>query len=540
MRHKTRVLTVLLTAVFLITDISSLTAFAEESEEQAEDPAQTDEEAIEVPEEETDTSVDTEIQTLSDPEPEISEDTGSETEEDTAPASEPEVCRHSYSVTKTVAATFTKEGSKTWTCSKCGDSYTEKIAKTIPKLSNTKANKDSITVSWKALDGAKGYAVLRKTGANGSWKRIATTSATSYEDRSSFSNGKKYFYTVRAYKGSKSTALANTYSSSYWSGYDKDGISFTYTKAPKISKITNAASGIKVTWGKVSGAKGYAVYRKTTKGSYKRLGTTTKTSYTDKSAKVGTTYYYTVRAYTGSKSDALGNTYKAKYWSGYNSGKKARYLKTPSSLQVTTNTASKRILKWSGVKNASGYAIYRRKGKDGSWKMVGTTTKKTYTDKGSLTKGQKYYYTVRAYRGKVKTAKNNKYSSYYWGSYLADGVGFTAKGTSTSTSAEALDKGAVYESGRTSGGKLTRRKGVVWYHGHKETYYSQKVLRGGGLRIPGRHVNSSDQTVRDKNNFICVASGKYKKGTIVETSLGVGKVYDSGCARNTIDIYTNW
>ena len=87
--------------------------------------------------------------------------------------------------------------------------------------------------------------------------------------------------------------------------------------------------------------------------------------------------------------------------------------------------------------------------------------------------------------------------------------------------------------------KLTKSKGVNYFNGYKETYYSQRVLPGGGLKIPGRHV-ASDGTIRDENNYICVASSDYKKGTIVETSLGTGKVYDSGCASGTIDIYTNW
>lgn len=88
-------------------------------------------------------------------------------------------------------------------------------------------------------------------------------------------------------------------------------------------------------------------------------------------------------------------------------------------------------------------------------------------------------------------------------------------------------------------GHLTKSGGVYYYNGHKETWYSQRVLPGGGLKIPGRHV-ASDGTIRDENNYICVASSDYKKGTIVETSLGTGKVYDCGCASGTIDIYTDW
>ena len=90
-----------------------------------------------------------------------------------------------------------------------------------------------------------------------------------------------------------------------------------------------------------------------------------------------------------------------------------------------------------------------------------------------------------------------------------------------------------------SGGALTPSKGVVYFNGHRETYYSQKVLPGGGLNIPGRHV-APDGTIRDADGFICVASSDLPWGSIVETSLGTGKVYDCGCASGTIDVYTDW
>lgn len=90
-----------------------------------------------------------------------------------------------------------------------------------------------------------------------------------------------------------------------------------------------------------------------------------------------------------------------------------------------------------------------------------------------------------------------------------------------------------------SGGALTPSKGVVYYNGHRETYYSQKVLPGGGLNIPGRHV-APDGTIRDADGFICVASSDLPWGSVVETSLGTGKVYDCGCASGTIDVYTDW
>lgn len=88
-------------------------------------------------------------------------------------------------------------------------------------------------------------------------------------------------------------------------------------------------------------------------------------------------------------------------------------------------------------------------------------------------------------------------------------------------------------------GVLTKSKGVNYYNNRKETWYSQRVLPGGGLNIPGRHVGS-DGVIRDADGYICVAASDLPKGSTVETSLGTGKVYDTGCASGTTDIYTDW
>lgn len=83
--------------------------------------------------------------------------------------------------------------------------------------------------------------------------------------------------------------------------------------------------------------------------------------------------------------------------------------------------------------------------------------------------------------------------------------------------------------------------GVVYFNGHKETYYSQNVLPGGGLRIPGRHV-AEDGTIRDEEGYICVAAdwNYLPYGATVLTSLGPARVYDTGCDYGVVDIYVNW
>ncbi len=93
----------------------------------------------------------------------------------------------------------------------------------------------------------------------------------------------------------------------------------------------------------------------------------------------------------------------------------------------------------------------------------------------------------------------------------------------------------------TNGNRLAKSKGAIYYLDHKETYYSEKVLPGTSLNIPGRHV-ADDGTIRDGDGFICVAANTsyLPKGAVVKTSLGPAKVYDSGCSYGVIDLYVSW
>lgn len=83
--------------------------------------------------------------------------------------------------------------------------------------------------------------------------------------------------------------------------------------------------------------------------------------------------------------------------------------------------------------------------------------------------------------------------------------------------------------------------GVVEEDGVRYTWYSQNVLPGGGLdelNANGRHVEGG--FVVDGDGYIAVASSDYEKGAIVDTPFGEAKVYDTGCASGTVDVYTNF
>lgn len=93
-----------------------------------------------------------------------------------------------------------------------------------------------------------------------------------------------------------------------------------------------------------------------------------------------------------------------------------------------------------------------------------------------------------------------------------------------------------------SGDRLTKSKGRINFNNHQETYYSEKVLPGSGLNIPGRHV-AQDGTIRDADGYIYIAANAnyLPKGATAMTSLGPAKVYDTATAEvGVIDIYVSW
>lgn len=78
--------------------------------------------------------------------------------------------------------------------------------------------------------------------------------------------------------------------------------------------------------------------------------------------------------------------------------------------------------------------------------------------------------------------------------------------------------------------------GIIHWNGLKFTYYSQSVLPGGGLKIPGRHINA-DGYVADGDGYIVLANNA-PLGTIIDTPFGYkGKVYDRGTVGNHFDVY---
>ena len=175
-----------------------------------------------------------------------------------------------------------------------------------PKVTSLSNIDSGITVKWGKTAGATGYYVYRKT--TGGWTKVATIKGAgtlSHIDKTAKA-GVTYKYTVKAYYGS--------YTSS-----NKASSDFRRLTTPTLQSVTSSKSGITFTWGKVAGATGYNVYRKTGNGGWQKIATVKGTStvkYLDKTAKKGVTYKYTVRAYYGTSTsyyNTKGLTIKDKY-----------------------------------------------------------------------------------------------------------------------------------------------------------------------------------------------------------------------------------
>ncbi len=302
---------------------------------------------------------------------------------------------HKEVVIPAVAPTYTTvgktEGKK---CSVCGiitvaQKEVAKLTLEIPVVKVANAS-NGVKVTWNKVANAEKYIVYSstyntKTKKWSGWTNRSTVTTTSWTD-TKVKSGTKYKYTVRAVNGSVKSEY-------------KSSSSILFLAQPTV-KIANASTGVKVSWNKISGATGYKVYRSQYSNgkwsSWKSVKTIDKAStitWTDKSAKSGVKYKYTVKAVNG------------KAASTYKSSSSLLYLAQPT---VTVKAVSNGVkVNWTQSSDATEYKIYRseyntKTKKWSGWKGIKTakSTSKSYTDK-SAKKGVQYKYTVKAVNGKV-------------------------------------------------------------------------------------------------------------------------------------------
>ena len=182
----------------------------------------------------------------------------------------------------------------------------------VKNLKQNSSYKTSIKLSWDTASYASGYRIYRSTSKDGDYKKVGELSGstkTSFTDKK-LSPGKTYYYKVRAYRKVGNSRDYGSYSSKLKASTKCNSPVITLSSTSNNTNNSTKTGNVKVSWKKVTGAYGYAIYRADSKnGSYKRIKTIKSSStlnYVDKNLKSGKTYYYKVNAY---RSADIGNVY---------------------------------------------------------------------------------------------------------------------------------------------------------------------------------------------------------------------------------------
>ena len=246
-----------------------------------------------------------------------------------------------------------------------------------------------ITLKWKAVDGAAKYEIWRAGTSNGTYKKMYTTTSTSYTNTSS-NAGYTYYYKVKAISVNGNA------------GQFSKVVSRTCDCAAPVVKGGNDASTghVKLSWSKVAGASKYEIWRAESKnGTYTRMYTTVYTTYTNTSSKAGHTYYYKVKAISERTSYAN---------SAFSTIVERTCDCARPSVKISLSNGDPRLT-WSAVSGADKYIIYRATSKDGTYTKMYTTSNKSYTNT-SAKAGKTYYYKVIAVSNMSQYA-NSAYSN---------------------------------------------------------------------------------------------------------------------------------
>lgn len=190
------------------------------------------------------------------------------------------------------------------------------------------------------------------------------------------------------------TALSNNYTGT-------KVIPFKITSASvsglRTSTIKN--NSIKLAWTAQDYADGYQICN----SSNRVVATTNKNSYTVKGLTSCTTYKFKVRSYVENADGSIS-------YGGFSTAVSAKTLLNTPTLKATSKSKGKVKLTWTKVAKATGYEIYYSTKKNGVYtrlKTISKSSNRKYVDSG-LASGEKYYYTIRAYRTSngVKTYSN--------------------------------------------------------------------------------------------------------------------------------------
>lgn len=258
----------------------------------------------------------------------------------------------------------------------------------ISKISAS-ARGTSVTISWNKVSKATDYVV--EHNVNGAWQQVGTTSSLSYKVNGITQNGVNMFR-VKARRN---------YSGVYYNG------GYTYVNA-EVTDIPSTVTGLRstsntstsntITWNASKKAEGYEIYQWIgTTDSYKLIGTTTSTKFTNSKKSSGTMYRYKVRAFNNVDGQRIEGAYSSEFTTCT--------LPANVSFSLCSTDVDSITLNWNKVSKATGYQVEMYT--NGTWKTLSTLSGTSYTASG-LSQNT-------AYRFRVRAIRNYNYINYYGG-----------------------------------------------------------------------------------------------------------------------------
>jgi hypothetical protein len=236
-----------------------------------------------------------------------------------------------------------------------------------------------VALSWGDVSGETGYVIRRNTVDTYATATALYTNAagvTTYNDATAVP-GQLYFYWVTATNAGGSTVSDSN------SGYRR-------LSPPGSVSATDGSStaAITVTWGAVTGATGYHVFRDTDADPAGATGLGAQSSGFTDAPTPGQLYYYWVVASNSTSSSTSD-------WSTADSG--YRKLATVTDVAATENLSDKIRVTWTDIAGETGYSIWRNtEDAPGSAAIVGTAAANaTSYDDTSADADRAYYYWVR-------------------------------------------------------------------------------------------------------------------------------------------------
>ncbi len=238
---------------------------------------------------------------------------------------------------------------------------------------------ETVSVKWDTIENATDYKLFKKN-ADGQWDLVYSGVDTNEYIDTDVSTGNKYNYSLVVEKDGQ------------YSSFDTKGVTAYCLGEPKITTIKSSIdNSVYLKWNKIDGATKYNIYRESPFEDYKLIGTTTKTSFYDKTEKESNYFYtYYVEAANEYGEGVSGNNMRTHL-----------YMRAPELVSLKWDSGN--VIKWKRVAGATSYVIMRRT-PSGEFKIIAEVTDVlSYKDK-TAKKKSKYYYTVAAMNGKYQGA----------------------------------------------------------------------------------------------------------------------------------------